>query len=71
MTYPTASITLNMLGAPAVGNAAFAQLLLGVVGRGYRAVHALDLVPAIPPLDEYVGVAAPFWLTDDDMLLQV
>ena len=44
------------------GNYAFTQATRAVVGRQLRFVHALDIVPALPPLPTYSAAAYGLWI---------
>jgi len=38
------------------------QALKAVVGRQMRVIHALDVVPALPPLDSYSTADFGIWI---------
>jgi hypothetical protein len=48
------------------------QLYKLLVGRQQRAVHTLDIVPALPPLNGYASVDYGRWIPrNNTVLLQV
>ena len=51
------------------GNYAFTQATRAVVGRHLRFIHALDIVPALPPLSTYSAVAYGTWIPDNDTVV--
>lgn len=62
LQWPAADVQVVTLGSPMPGNAQFAELFKLLVGRSQRAVHTLDVVPALPPLDDYRPVDYGRWI---------
>lgn len=45
------------------------QLFKLLVGRQQRTVHALDVVPALPPLDNYASVDYGRWIPENNTVV--
>lgn len=48
---------------PFTGNQQYVDAYRMLVGREYRVVNNMDLVPSLPPVDSYRHVAAGIWGT--------
>mmetsp|Transcript_18367 Transcript_18367/g.55306 ORF Transcript_18367/g.55306 Transcript_18367/m.55306 type:complete len:738 (+) Transcript_18367:203-2416(+) len=62
LTWPAADVRVVTFGAPLTGNEQFAEVVKLLAGRQGRVVHALDIVPALPPLDNYAHVDYSRWI---------
>lgn len=59
--YPSADILSVTIGQPYTGNQGWVDLYRLTVGREYRIIHQLDIVPAIPPVKGYRHVGLGIW----------
>ncbi|EIE24481.1 alpha/beta-hydrolase [Coccomyxa subellipsoidea C-169] len=64
-----ADVRVVTFGSPAVGNQEFANAFKLAVGREYRLVDRLDVVPALPPFDGYVHLDYSQWILDNGTIV--
>jgi hypothetical protein len=67
--WPGADVRVVTFGAPATGNAEWAQAVHSVVGRVWRVVNKWDIVPTLPPLLAYVQAEYGAWLPTSTSLV--
>ena len=60
-----------MLLQPYTGNQVYVDAFRLLVGREYRIVHQYDIVPSIPPLDEYRHVGLGMWEYNGQVCLPI
>ncbi|CAL8467464.1 g7002 [Coccomyxa elongata] len=64
-----ADVRVVTFGSPAVGNQEFANAFKLAVGRSYRLVDRMDVVPALPPFDGYVHLDYSQWIQDNGTII--
>lgn len=67
--WPGADVRVVTYGAPATGNAEWAQAVASVVGRVWRVVNKWDIVPTLPPLIGYAQADYGGWLPSGSSMM--
>ncbi|KAK9819269.1 hypothetical protein WJX81_002184 [Elliptochloris bilobata] len=69
LQWPAADVRVVALGSPMVGNQAWVDAFRAVVGRSYRVVNRRDIVPSLPPFEDYAHLPFPLWIQDNGTLV--
>ncbi|BDA42896.1 probable lipase at C-terminar half [Coccomyxa sp. Obi] len=64
-----ADVRVVTFGSPAVGNQEWVDAFKLAVGRSYRLVDRLDVVPALPPFSGYVQLDYSQWIQDNGTII--
>lgn len=68
--WPGADILVANQGGPMPGNEDWVLLFEATVGRAYKYVYRMDLVPSVAPFEWYKRVPASIWINGTTALLQ-